>query len=107
MRTWVIKYWTEVNDTSTDFEEEVLANTEEEALKIFKEQRRRYRIESIIEEVKTEAQYNNLRNYRNSLRDKFESVKTGLLESGKILKQIKEIDIKLGKYEKKHERINK
>lgn len=49
MRTWVISYWTEVNDTSTDFEEEVVAENEEEALKIFKEQRRRYRIESIKE----------------------------------------------------------
>ena len=49
MRTWVIKYWTEVNDMNTDFEEEVVAYDIEEALKIFKEQRTRYRIESINE----------------------------------------------------------
>ena len=52
MKTWVIKYWRENNDTSTDFEHEVLAPNLEEALDIFKRQRSRYRIESIIEKMK-------------------------------------------------------
>ena len=53
-RIWFVKYWREINDEKTDFEEEINAPNLEKALEIFKEQRsiNIYRIESIIEQIK-------------------------------------------------------
>lgn len=53
-RTWIVKYWKEVNDEKCDFEEEIEAINIEEAFIKFKRERGVHsrRIESIIEKIK-------------------------------------------------------
>lgn len=48
----------------------------------------------------TEQEYIELRAYRNTLRDKYQTIVSSL-SAGKLKRQIKEIDKKLSEYERK------